>query len=428
VNAPGKGVFRALRNRNFRIWSAGALVSNLGAWMQRIAQDWLILTQLTHHDARAVGVVTALQFAPQVLLVAWTGSAADHLDRRRLLMVTQTLMGALALGLGLLTLAGVVRAWHVYTFAFLLGCVAAFDAPARQTFVADMVGEDDLSNAVALNSTSFNASRLIGPAISGLVIAAVGSGWTFVINAASFVAVLASLLLMRPGALHPRDRTARRSGGFMEALRYVGGRPDLRALLVMLFLFGSLGLNFPVFISSMAVTVFHVGAQGFGLLTSAMAVGTVTGALLAARRERPAVPLIVGGAALFGVGYTLAALAPSYVLFGVTLALVGVASQMVTTPTISLVQMTTEPAMRGRVVALLMTIALGGQPIGAPLVGWIAHTFGPRWAVAVGALAGFLTAGVGLRYLVRHRRLRVQVVSRRLHFSCDSGDPLTRQG
>jgi len=210
-----RGVFRALRNRNFRIWSAGALVSNLGAWVQRIAQDWLVLTQLTHHDARAVGVVTALQFAPQVLLVAWTGSAADRLDRRRLLMVTQTLMGALALGLGLLTLAGVVRAWHVYVFAFLLGCVAAFDAPARQTFVADMVGEDDLSNAVALNSTSFNASRLIGPAISGLVIAAVGSGWTFLINAGSFVAVLASLLLMRPAALHPRDRTGRKHGGLI---------------------------------------------------------------------------------------------------------------------------------------------------------------------------------------------------------------------
>jgi len=421
-----RGVFRALRNRNFRIWSAGALVSNLGAWVQRIAQDWLVLTQLTHHDARAVGVVTALQFAPQVLLVAWTGSAADRLDRRRLLMVTQTLMGALALGLGLLTLAGVVRAWHVYVFAFLLGCVAAFDAPARQTFVADMVGEDDLSNAVALNSTSFNASRLIGPAISGLVIAAVGSGWTFLINAGSFVAVLASLLLMRPAALHPRDRTGRKHGGLIEALRYVGGRPDLRTLLIMLFLFGALGLNFPVFISSMAVTVFHVGAQGFGLLTSAMAVGTVTGALLAARRERPAIPLIVAGAALFGGGYTLAALAPSYALFGATLALVGVASQMVTTPTISLVQMTTEPAMRGRVVALLMTIALGGQPIGAPLVGWIAQTFGPRWAVAVGALAGFLTAGVGLRYLVRHRRLRVRLVSRRLRFSLDSGGPLAR--
>ena len=425
MSGPARGVFRALRNRNFRIWSAGALVSNLGAWMQRIAQDWLVLTQLTHHDPRAVGLVTALQFAPQLLLVAWTGSAADHFDRRRMLMITQAAMSALALGLGLLTITGVVRAWHVYAFAFLLGCVAAFDAPARQTFVADMVGEDDLSNAVALNSTSFNTSRLIGPAISGLVIAAVGSGWTFLINAASFVAVLASLLLMRREALHPRERSGRRQGGIVEALRYVGRRPDLTALLIMLFLFGSLGLNFPVFISSMAVSVFHVGAQGFGLLTSAMAVGTVTGAVLAARRERPAIPLIVAGAAVFGVGYTLAALAPSYVLFGAALALVGVASQTVSTPTVSLVQMTTEPAMRGRVVALMMTIALGGQPIGAPFVGWVAHALGPRWAVAVGALAGFLAAAVGLRYLIRHRGLRVHLVSRRLRLSLDKGDPST---
>ncbi len=182
MTASPPGIFRALRSYNFRVWSAGALVSNIGAWMQRIAQDWLVLTELTHRDARAVGLVTALQFAPQVLLLPWTGWAADHLDRRRLLFATQSVMGVLALGLGSLTVSGLVRAWQVDVFAFLLGCASAFDQPARQTFVGDMVGEDDLSNAIGLNSTSFNASRLIGPAVTGLLIAAVGSGWVFILN------------------------------------------------------------------------------------------------------------------------------------------------------------------------------------------------------------------------------------------------------
>ncbi|GJG85920.1 MFS transporter [Gemmatimonadetes bacterium T265] len=417
VGESDRRVFRSLASYNFRVWSAGALLSNVGTWMQRIAQDWLVLTELTRHDAAAVGLVTALQFAPQLLLLPWTGYAADHVDRRKLLVATQGAMGALALGLGLLTRAGVVRVWHVYGFAFLLGCAAAFDAPARQTFVADMVGEADLPNAVALNSASFNASRLVGPAVAGLLIGAVGTGWVFLLNAASFVAVLGSLGLMRAGELHAvhapsappaRDRAGTRRGGLADAVRYVRERPDLTALCVMLCLFGTFGLNFPVFISSMAVSVFHAGAGGFGLLTSAMAVGSVTGALLAARRERPSVPLIAAGAGVFGVGYALAAVMPSYHLFGLALVLVGAASQTVTTSTTSLVQLSTEPAMRGRVMALLLTVALGGQPVGAPLVGWIANTFGPRWALGVGAAAGFATAAVGLAYLARSGGLRLR--------------------
>ena len=213
MSASEAGLFRSLRrSRNFRLWSAGALVSNVGAWMQRIAQDWLVLTELTHRDARAVGLVTALQFAPQALLLPWTGWAADHLDRRRLLFATQSAMAVLALGLGLLTISGAARAWEVDVFALLLGCASAFDAPARQTFVADMVGEEDLSNAVALNATSFHGSRLVGPALAGLLIAAVGTGWIFVIDALSFVAVLASLALMRGADLHRSDRPPRRRG------------------------------------------------------------------------------------------------------------------------------------------------------------------------------------------------------------------------
>jgi MFS family permease len=399
----GQGVFRSLGNYNFRVWSAGAIISNIGAWMQRIAQDWLVLTVLTQHDAAAVGIVSGLQFAPQVLLVPWTGYVADHFDRRTLLFATQGVMGILALGLGVLTIAGAAQTWHVYVFAFLLGCAAAFDAPIRQTFVADMVGEADLANAVGLNSTSFNASRLIGPAVAGLLITAVGPGWVFIINASSFVAVLASLALIRTSALQPRDRPPRKSGQLAAGFHYVAGRPDLRTLCLMLMLFGTFGLNFPIFISTMAVSVFHLGANGFGLLSAAMAIGSVTGAMLAAWRERPTIPLIAAGAAIFGLAYAVATIVPNEALFGLALVVVGAASQTVTTSTTSLVQLSTEPAMRGRVMALLLSVALGGQPLGAPLVGWIANTAGPRWAVATGALAGFATAALGFRYLAQHR-------------------------
>src|ERR1700692_4642505 len=264
------GTFRSLRGFNYRMWAGGAFVSNVGTWMQRTAQDWILLTQLTPPNATAVGVVMSLQFGPQVLLLPWTGFAADHLDRRKLLFATQAAMGGLALGLGILTLAGLVQLWHVYVFAFLLGCVTAFDAPARQTFVSDLVVEADLSNAVALNSTSFNAARMIGPAIAGVLVAAVGSGWVFLINAVSFAAVLCSLSLLRVRELHPRSRAVRTRGSLAEGFRYVWERPDLKAVLLMLFLIGTFGLNFPIFISTMSVTVFHAGAGQYGFLTSIM--------------------------------------------------------------------------------------------------------------------------------------------------------------
>ena len=205
--------FASLRFHNYRLWFASALVSNVGTWMQRTTQDWVVLTQLTHHSATAMGLVMALQFGPQVLLLPLTGFAADHFDRRKLLMTTQSALGVLALGLGLLTVTGLLRLWHVDVFAFLLGCVSAFDSPANQTFVSELVGEEDLSNAVGLNSTSFNAARMIGPAAAGVLIAAVGSGWVFLLNAASFAAVLVSLSRLRVADLHRGDRAARSRGG-----------------------------------------------------------------------------------------------------------------------------------------------------------------------------------------------------------------------
>jgi len=357
--------------------------------MQRTAQDWLVLTQLTHNNATAVGVVVSLQFGPQLLLLPLTGLAADHLDRRKLVIATQAIMGALALGLGILTVTGVVRLWQVYLFALLLGCVAAFDSPARQAFVSELVGENNLSNAVALNSTSFNIARTIGPALAGALIAVVGTGWVFLINAASFVAVLTSLSLLRVGELHRCNRAHRGRGGLVEGLRYVWRRPDLKAVLFMLFLVGTFGLNFAIFISTMSVTVFHAGAGEYGLATSMVAIGSVIGALLAARRAKPDINLLLSSAIIFGFGCALAAIMPLYGLFGAALVLVGVAAQTLMTSTNSFVQLSTDPSMRGRVIAILLAIAMGGTPLGAPVVGWVADTFGPRWALGVGAAAGF---------------------------------------
>jgi MFS family permease len=388
--------------------------------MQRTAQDWLVLTQLTHKNATAVGVVMALQFGPHLPLLPLTGFAADHLDRRKLLLATQAAMGLLALGLGILTIAGLVKLWHVYVFALLLGCVSAFDAPARQTFVAELVGEVDLSNAVALNSTSFNVARLIGPAIAGILIASVGSGWVFLINAASYVAVLCSLACLRIGELHFRSRALRAPGSLAEGFRYVRNRPDLLAVLLMLFLIGTFGLNFPIFIATMSVTAFHGGAAQYGLLTSILAIGSVAGALLVAREANPRFMLLFAGAAFFGLGFALAAIMPNYQLFGVALVIIGASAQSFTTAANSTVQLSTEPVMRGRVMAILLAIVLGGTPIGAPIVGWVADTFGPRAALGVGAASGFAAAIVGVYYLVKYRHLRVQIVAGRVRFSLDT--------
>lgn len=403
-------MFGSLRIRNYRVWAGGALVSNVGTWMQRVAQDWLVLTILTPHNASAVGVVMALQFGPQLLLLPWSGYAADHMNRRKLLIATQAALGLLALGLGLVTVTGVVALWQVYVFAFLLGCVSAFDAPARQVFVNDLVGDEHLANAVALNSTSFNAARMIGPAVAGLLIAAVGCGWVFLINAASFAGVLASLMLLRADQLHGRGREPRKLGGIAEGFRYVWRRPDLMAVLVMLFLIGTFGLNFPIFISTMSLTAFHGGAGQYGLLTSAFAVGSMGGALYTAYRSRPGMTVLCMASAVFGAGCALAALAPNEVLFAAALVLTGLAALVFATGTNSLMQLTTEPAMRGRVMALRIAVAMGGTPLGAPIVGWIADHFGPRWALGVGAASGLVAMLVAMRHIagLRARPAEVQ--------------------
>ncbi|MHB8252500.1 MAG: MFS transporter [Acidiferrobacter sp.] len=397
-----RNTFRSLKVFNFRVWAIGALVSNVGTWMQRTAQDWLVLTELTHHNGTAVGIVMGLQFAPQFFLLPWTGFFADYYNRRKLLIATQTVMGILALALGILTVAGIVQLWQVYVFAFLSGCASAFDSPVRQTFVAELVGDADLPNAVALNSTSFTAAAMVGPAIAGLVIAAVGTGWAFLLNGASFIAVLASLFLLRTHDLHANIRVPQSKSGFAAGLRYVWSRPDLRAIIVMLLLFGMFGLNFQILVSITAVSVFHTNARGYGILSSVMAIGAVLGALIAASGDRTGFMSLLIGAVVFGLGCMMAAVAPDYAVFAVALAIIGLATMTFTNATNSLMQLTTEPAMRGRVMALRVGVALGGSSIGAPIVGWLANHFGARIALGVVSASGIAAAIVAI-YAMKQR-------------------------
>ncbi len=418
--------FRSLANPDYRLWAGGSLISNVGTWFQRIAQDWLVLTQLTHHSATTVGLVMALQALPTLLLLPLTGAAADNRDRRRLLIATQAALGILALALGVLTLTHRIALWQVFVIALLFGCVTAFDGPARQTFVADLVADEHLSNAVALNATTFNVARMIGPALAGALIAAFGTGWAFMVNGASFVAVLCSLLFVRPAiragrAPGPRPRPPR--GQFAEGLRYARSRSDLRAVLAMTFLIGTFGLNYPIFVSTMAVTVFRSGASRYGSLMAVMAVGAIVGALQAARRDSPTVVSLLAASALFGVALLAASACPDLWLFGVALAVAGGASVSFTTSTGSFLQIASDRGMRGRIASLRLALGLGGTPIGAPAMGWAADRFGPRVALALGALSGIAAAAIGLRYLARHHRLRVGRLDGRLALAVDPSDP-----
>lgn len=400
-------MFRSLRIFNYRLWFAGALVSNTGAWMQRTAQDWIVLTELTDRDAAALGITMALQFGPLLIMVPFTGLMADRFDRRKLLMWTQSASAVLALGLGALVLSGTVQLWQVYVFALLLGVVTAIDTPVRQTFVGELVSDADISNAVALNSTSFQSARLVGPALAGVLIAVIGSGWVFVINGASFAGVLLSLILIRRDQLVAAPRLKKASGQIRDGLRYVRARPDIIIGLVMVFLVGTFGFNFPIFISTMSTVEFGKGATEFGLLSSILAAGAVAGSLLAARREKVRMSVIIVASAGFGIACILAALAPTYWWFAVVLVVVGATSLTMMNTANAYVQTTTEPAYRGRVMAIYMAIFAGGTPIGAPIVGAVANVFGPRWALGIGAASGLVAAAVAVTWLVVSKGMRL---------------------
>lgn len=377
--------FLALRVRNFRLFAAGQIVSNTGTWMQRVAQDWLVL-QLTGGSGTALGITTALQFLPLLLFSLWGGVLADRFPKRRLLVLTQAAMGAQALLLGLLVVFGAVQVWQVYVLAFLLGTAAAIDTPVRQSFVVEMVGTGDLPNAVALNSATFNLGRVLGPAVAGLLIAAIGTGPVFLVNAVSYLAVIAGLLLMRPGELSPAARAPRGPGALRAGLAYVVEHRELLLVLVIVFVVGTIGFNFQITMALMGTKEFGVDARGFGLLGTAFAVGALAGALLAARRggqsgRRPGLRLVTGLAVGFGVLEGVAGLAPSFPVFLVLLVPTGLAAIWFATSANAFLQLGAEPGVRGRVMAIYTLVFFGGTPLGAPLVGWLGETVGPRWTL-----------------------------------------------
>jgi MFS family permease len=411
-------MFRSLRVRNYRLYASGQLVSLTGTWMQRVAQDWLVL-ELTNSGI-ALGVVTALQFGPSLLLGLWGGVLADRLDKRKLLLATQSGLALVALALGLLDVAGVVQYWQVLVLATLLGLTSAIDTPVRQSFVIEMVGRDDLTNAVAINSTIFNSGRILGPAIAGVVISAVGTGWAFIANSASSLAVLAGLMLMRPDELFPAPHLERARGQLREGLRYVRGRRDLVLTMILIFVFGTFGLNFAITCALMAKQVFHRGASGYGLLSTALALGAFCGAVLATRRsKRPSVFFLLGAAVAFSVAEIVAGVMPDFVWTAVALVPTGLAMLSVTTAANSRVQLGVAPTMRGRVMALYLICFMGGTPVGAPLIGWVAGVAGPRWGLVGGGLVCLLSVLGLVAWVARQRGMRPadvrELVVERMH-------------
>jgi MFS family permease len=400
-------MFSSLKVRNYRLFFLGQVVSNIGTWMQRIAQDWLVLS-LTGSSA-AVGITTALQFLPMLLFGLYGGVLVDRLRKRPALLVTQTSMALTALFLAVLTLTGHVQVWHVYVAAFAMGLATVVDNPARQSFVSELVGRDQLQNAVSLNSANFQSARLVGPAVAGLMITGVGTGWAFLFNGLSFVAPLTGLLLMRARELHVVERAPRAKGQLREGLRYVATRPELTWTIVLVGFIGTFGFNFPVFLSAFADDVFHAGAGEYSLFNTLMAVGSLTGALLAARRGNARLRVLIAAAVAFGVLEIAAALSPSLWLFALLMVPIGVFSMTVNVTANTSIQMATDPAMRGRVMSLYMMVFLGGSPIGSPIVGWITDTYGARVGFAAGGAIAATAAAVIAVVLARRGNLRLSV-------------------
>jgi len=398
--------FRAFHVRNFRLYASGAIISNVGTWMQRVAQDWLVL-ELTH-SGTALGIVTGLQFLPALLISPYAGLIADRFPKRRVLTITQFAMGAVALVLGTLTVAGVVEAWHVYALAFVFGIGTAFDAPTRQSFVVEMVGKDELSNAVGLNSASFNAARLIGPGLAGLLIAWIGTGPVIMINGFSYAAVIVSLYLMRPSELHTPKPAGREKGMIRDGMRYLWRRPDLMMVLVAVFFAGAFGLNFQMTSALMATHTFGKGAGEYGILGSILAIGSLAGALLAARRVRTRGRLVIGSALAFGVVVVISGVMPSYLSYALVLPLVGFAALTTLTAANATMQLGIEPTMRGRVMALYMTVLMGGTPIGSPFIGWVGQEFGARWSLIVGGALTVLGTVGSVIYFSRRQGLTIR--------------------
>ncbi|MGB5951716.1 MAG: MFS transporter [Ornithinimicrobium sp.] len=400
-------VFAALSVRNYRIYAAGALVSNTGTWMGRVAQDWVVLTQLTQGSAQALGIVTGLQFLPMLLFAPLGGALSDRFAKRRVMFFAQGVMAATAVAMGVLVLLGTMTLWQMYVLAFVQGTAAAIDAPARQSFVSELVPPERVTNAVGLNSASFNGGRLIGPGLAGLLIAAVGSGPTLLLNAATFVAVMVALVMLDSARLRPSPRSQGR-GQIREGIRYVRGRPDILLIMGIVFVHGTFGMNFQLTNALMATEVFNLGVKEFGLLGSLMAIGSLGGALLAAKRERPRWRMLLGSFAGFTLCTALLALAPSYALYAVLLVPTGLTALTVMVTANSMVQLSVDAAVRGRVMSLYMAVFFGGTPLGAPMIGWIGDEFGARWTIGVATLMCAMAVTAATLYLMRTDDLHVR--------------------
>jgi MFS family permease len=383
------------------------VISNTGTWMQRVAQDWLVL-ELTHGSGTALGITTGLQFLPMLLFSLWGGMIADRYPKRRILMVTQSVMGALALILGVLALTHTVAIWQVYALAFGLGMATVVDNPTRQAFATEMVGRGGLANAIALNSAVFNLARIAGPAVAGLVISLVGTPAAFLVNAASYGAVLISLQLMRVSELHMTKPLPRAKGQLREAMRYVRARPALWMTMVLIFFVATFGMNFQVTNALMSRQVFHTGAAAFGIASTVFAVGALGGALLAARRSRPTTALLFVTAFAFSVLEVITGLMPFFWSFLLMLVPTGLALLTFSTAANSAVQLGTTADMRGRVMGLYMLVFLGGAPLGSPLVGWVAEAFGPRMSLIAGGVISAVATAVIAILLARSRSVRVR--------------------
>lgn len=406
-------MFRSLRLVNYRSLFFGALISNIGQWMQSTAMSWVVLTELTDNDAAAMGLAMALQFGPPLVLVPITGWTADRFDRQLLLGITQTALALTATAIGILMLSGAMTIWIMYGFCVMLGVIMAFDAPARQAFVSDVVPRTDASNAIALNSASFNVARLIGPAVAGLAIIVIGSGWVFIANAVSYIAMLVVLIVIRRDELVPRERAVgaqRVSDGF----RYLRKRPDLIVLFAMAFLIGAFGMNFPIFASTMTVD-FGLDADSYGLLTSILAIGALAGSLAAARRDKASMHWMVIAAFVFGVAMVAGFFAPGYWWYAATCMIAGFGTVTMMTTANGYVQTTTAPTLRGRVLAIYLAIIMGGSFVGAPVVGWVADVYGARVALLIAAASGILSGLIGLvRWLVIRREPPIDTATLRI--------------
>jgi MFS family permease len=402
-------MFGSLRVRNYRLYAAGQVVSSTGTWMQRVAQDLLVL-HLTGHAVQgtSLGITTALQFLPILCFSLYAGVIADRIPKRRLLVVTQSWMAAVGLALGFLDLSGLVTVWQVYALAFALGLGKALDSPTRQAFISEMVEPAQLTNAVSLNSATFNLARVAGPAIAGFLVAAIGTGPVFVVNAATFLAVIGSLLAMRESELHAGTPVRRARGQLRAGLSYVRSRPALMGTVVLAGVVGTLGLNFQLTTALIATQVFHRGASGYGLLSTALAVGSLLGALLAARRSRVRLRLVIGAAAVFGAVETATALMPTYLTVALLLVATGAAMLTFTTAAKVIVQLGSAASLRGRVMALYMLVFAGGTPFGSLFVGWLADAIGPRSSWYVGGATSLLAALIVGAVLLRVRHVTIE--------------------